>query len=176
MSFRRPCLFPFRNQKIKMKKKWKNVFYRQKKSWLDFHWSIKIDRWRDRPWAEPWWIVNIRKMCKRHRGAGKLNQVLTFLIVVLGRLCWVDFLLLLNPVKVEALGEHYSLQVFIFFLLPESLLLQESHQRVPLLHHLQHLIQDPLLLGQLCLSLQVVYKREKCTRNIFTREFPVGKL
>lgn len=81
-------------------------------------------------------------------------------------------MLLLSPVEVEALGEHDRFQVFVLFLLPESLLFQESHQRVPLLHHLQHFVQDPLLLGQLCLSFQVVYKRDRISCTIF---FPLGK-
>lgn len=61
-----------------------------------------------------------------------------------------------SPVEAEALGEHDALQVLVLLLLPEPLLLQEGHQSVALLHHLQHLVQDLLLLRQLLLRLQVV--------------------
>jgi len=64
--------------------------------------------------------------------------------------------LLLNPVEVEALGEHHALQVLVLLLLPKPLLIQEGHQGIALLHHLQHLIQDLLLLAELLLRLQVV--------------------
>lgn len=63
---------------------------------------------------------------------------------------------LLSPVEVEAFGEHNSLEVLVFLLLSKPLLLQEGYQVIPLLHHVQHLIQDLLLLGQLLLCLQVV--------------------
>lgn len=62
----------------------------------------------------------------------------------------------LSPVEVEAFGEHDGLQVLVLLLLPKPLLLQEGHQGVTLLHHLQHLIQDLLLLSELLLRLQVV--------------------
>ena len=61
-----------------------------------------------------------------------------------------------GPVQAEALGQHGGLQVLVLLLLPQPLLLQQGHQRVSLLHHLQHLVQDPLLLCQLLLRLQVV--------------------
>lgn len=61
-----------------------------------------------------------------------------------------------GPVEIETLREHDRLQVLILLLLPEPLLLQEGYQGVSLLHHLQHLIQDVLLLCQLHLCLQVV--------------------
>lgn len=61
-----------------------------------------------------------------------------------------------GPVEVEALGKHDRLQVLVLLLLTEPLLLQEGYQGVSLLHHLQHLIQDALLLSQLHLRLQVV--------------------
>lgn len=62
----------------------------------------------------------------------------------------------LNPVQAQAFGEHNGLQVLVFLLLLKPLLLQERHQVVALLHHLQHLVQDLLLLGQLLLALQVI--------------------
>ena len=61
-----------------------------------------------------------------------------------------------GPVQAEALGQHGGLQVLVLLLLPQPLLLQQGYQGVSLLHHLQHLVQDPLLLRQLLLRLQVV--------------------
>lgn len=51
-----------------------------------------------------------------------------------------------GPVQAEALAQHSSLQVLVLLFLPQSLLLQQGHQRVSLLHHLQHLVQDLFLL------------------------------
>ena len=62
-----------------------------------------------------------------------------------------------GPVEVIALGQHGGLQVLVLLLLPQPLLLQEGHQGVALLHHLQHLAQDAFLLRQLPLRLQVVW-------------------
>lgn len=64
---------------------------------------------------------------------------------------------ILNPVQAQSFGEHNGLQVLVFLLLLKPLLLQECHKVVPLLHHLQHLVQDLLLLGQLLLRLQVIW-------------------
>lgn len=45
-------------------------------------------------------------------------------------------IVMLSPVEVESLREHHRLQVFILFFLPESLLLQQGHQRISLLDYL----------------------------------------
>ncbi len=63
---------------------------------------------------------------------------------------------MLSPVEVESFREHHRLQVFIFFFLPESLLLQQGHQRISLLDYLQHLIQNLFLLCKFLLALQMV--------------------
>lgn len=61
------------------------------------------------------------------------------------------------------------LQVLVFLALQEPLLLQEGHEDVPLLHHLQHLLQDEALLLQLPLLLQVICSNTNRVSHTRTR-------
>lgn len=64
-----------------------------------------------------------------------------------------------GPSESQSLGHHDLLQVLVFLSFLLSLFLQQRHQRVSLLHHLQHLLQNQTLLHQLPLLLQMI-----CTR------------
>ncbi len=65
------------------------------------------------------------------------------------------------PVKTEALRKHDGLQVTVLLFFSHSLLLQQGHQRISLLHHIQHLAQYTPLLRQLILPLQIIWERER---------------